>query len=294
MSNFKTMLAGKVTEPENLRYPVLASPKLDGIRFHVLNGTVVSRNLRPFPNPVIQDTWGGKQNEGNDGEFIMGDPTAPDAFRKMTVQVIHVASVDNLYGHLFDNFNKPQMYFNDRLIVVAHRALQRVAVRKVDHRLIHNVEALLEYERTKVEEGYEGIMVRDPMGPYKFGRSTEREGWLLKLKQFEDGEAVIQGFEERMHNANEKTLERSGKAQRNSKKEGMVPTGTLGALIVQERNTGVTFNIGTGFDDAERQDIWDNRPDWIGKIVKYKFFKGGSKTKPRFPSYHGLRYEADL
>jgi hypothetical protein len=32
---------------------------------------------------------------------------------------------------------------------------------------------------------------RSPHSPYKCGRSTEREAWLLKIKRFEDAEAVV-------------------------------------------------------------------------------------------------------
>ena len=42
-----------------------------------------------------------------------------------------------------------------------------------------------------------------PNAPYKQGRSTVREGYLLKVKTFLDDEATVVRFEERMHNGNE-------------------------------------------------------------------------------------------
>jgi len=34
-------------------------------------------------------------------------------------------------------------------------------------------------------------MLRHPQSPYKQGRSTPKEAYLLKVKRFSDGEAVI-------------------------------------------------------------------------------------------------------
>lgn len=62
---------------------------------------------------------------------------------------------------------------------------------------------LAAYKEKCLSEGYEGVMVRDPAGPYKCGRSTEREGWLLKIKRFEDAEAEVLETYEGMSNYNE-------------------------------------------------------------------------------------------
>ena len=139
-------------------------------------------------------------------------------------------------------------------------------------------------------------MLRDPAGPYKFGRSTTNEGWLLKLKQFHDSEAVIDDAEELMHNANEKTLTRNGKAVRNTRKEGKVGRGVLGSLLVRDIHTGVSFNVGSGFDDAERRTLWGDHAngDLVGRVIKYQYFPTGSKEKPRFPTFLGFRDPSDI
>src|ERR1019366_8796365 len=121
-------------------------------------------------------------------------------------------------------------------------------------------------------------MVRSLEGPYKMGRSTEREGYLLKIKRFEDGEAEVIGFEERMHNGNESTTNALGRTERSSHQENLIGRGDLGALIVVGVNgtyKGVEFKIGTGFNDAERGVIWQYRAAHIGRITKYKYFPLG-------------------
>jgi DNA ligase-1 len=151
-------------------------------------------------------------------------------------------------------------------------------------------------------------MIRSTAGPYKFGRSTEKEGWLLKLKRFEDSEAVVLGCYELMHNANEATKDELGHTKRSSHKANKQGRGTLGGLHVRDLKTGVEFDIGTGFDDALRAELWSlhqlnvalqvpakfSAGAVVGRVAKYKFFPTGSKDKPRFPVFLGFRDSIDM
>jgi len=51
----KPMLAGKCEQPSALRFPVLATPKLDGIRCLKINGRAVSRSFKPISNTFIRE-----------------------------------------------------------------------------------------------------------------------------------------------------------------------------------------------------------------------------------------------
>ena len=55
--------------------------------------------------------------------------------------------------------------------------------------------------------GFEGAMVRSLDGRYKNGRSTLREGLLLKVKPWKDSEAEILEVYEMMRNENEEEKE---------------------------------------------------------------------------------------
>ena len=115
---------------------------------------------------------------------------------------------------------------------------------------------------------------------------------LLKLKRFTDSEAVILDVVEEMANMNEATVDERGYTKRSSHQDNKVGKGRMGALLVRDLTTGVEFQIGTGFDAADRAEFWEQ--DMRGKIVKYKSFSIGVKDKPRFPSFLGLRSEIDL
>jgi len=154
--------------------------------------------------------------------------------------------------------------------------------------------AILTWEESYLAAGYEGVMLRHPDGPYKHGRSTAKEAWLLKVKRFVDAEAKVIGYSEAQHNANEAKRNELGQLERSSHKAGKVGKQTLGALMVKDLKTGVEFDIGTGFTESQRQLLWAQGDNLIGKVVKYKSQPTGVKDKPRFPVFLGFRDKVDM
>lgn len=298
MREFKTMLAAKAPPMEQIRWPVLASPKLDGVRGHCLGGAhgLVSRNMLPFRNADLQKRFSGDEFRGLDGELMVGDPTHPEAFRQTGKLNSYHADVSEVKLFVFDDFTDPTLPFHNRLEMARRRIRGLPQFQLVVHTMINDAEELSTYEAGCLARGYEGVMIRDPMGRYKYGRSTAREGWLLKVKQFEDSEFVIDDVEELFHNANEKTLTRNGKAVRNSKKEGKVGMDKLGALIGRDIHHGGPVRVGSGFNDSERHDLWVRHKQGllVGLVGKYQFFPTGSKDKPRFPTWKGFRDPVDM
>ncbi len=161
---------------------------------------------------------------------------------------------------------------------------------------IKDLNGLQQFERVCLSNGFEGLMVREPSGHYKEGRSTAREGILLKIKRFQDSEAEIIGFEELCTNTNAAEKDHLGLTKRSHKKAGKVPAGTLGKFVVRDLKTRKQFSIGTGrgLTQAYRKQIWDNQDQYLGKIVKYQYQGYGTKNLPRLPVWLGFRDERDL
>lgn len=294
-SSFKPMLAATVKDPATLTFPLLASPKLDGVRAIVRDGVVLSRNLKPIPNRHVQKLFGRPELEGLDGELIMGDPADPAAFRLTSSAVMSHEGEPAVTFYVFDLvIPDPDLTFSARLVILQAKLkqLKRRDVKLLDQATVRDQAELDAFETLSLDRGYEGVMLRSAAGLYKHGRSTFKEHGLMKLKRFEDAEARIIGFEELQHNANDATTSLLGAKERSSKKSGMVGRDTLGALLVVGVNgpyKDVKFSIGTGFDSATRADIWGHRGEWEGRLVTYKFFPKGSKTAPRFPVYKAWR-----
>lgn len=312
-ASMKPMLAAAVTG-ERLTYPVLASPKLDGVRCVVLGGVVLSRSLKPIPNRHIQRVLGHPSYEGLDGELIVGPVNAADVFRTTSSAVMSIEGEPEFTFHVFDDMLHDGL-FSARLSSARRRASRRV-VKVVSHTLILDRDQLDEYESRMLAEGYEGVILRDPAGWYKHGRSTEREGLMLKLKRFIDAEAVIIGAEPLMHNSNEAELNELGQLRRSHRRGGLIARPELGALVVVDLVTRAQFKIGTGFDATTRASLWaDYRSDLqsnislarmtpdklqaspgrlLGRLAKYKSLPVGVKDRPRHPVFLGLRDARDL
>jgi len=295
---FKPMLAGKCTDVSKLPYPVLVSVKLDGVRATVQYGKLMSRTLKPIPNVNVQARFKGLP-EGWDGELIAGDPTAPDAYRKtMSIVMSDDKPADDVRYHVFDKIDSEG--FEVRLRGVSNAMdilhLHNLYIRLVSHVLINNAEQLEQLESAWLEQGHEGAMIRSINGPYKEGRSTEKQGYLLKLKRFDDGEAEVIGFVEEEENTNEATTNALGRTERSTKQAGKVGKGTLGAFYVKgiTKYHGVEFSVGGGFKAVERAIYWVHRTAFLGKLLKYRYFPTGSKDKPRFPVFIGWRDERDM
>ena len=283
-----TVMLAKDADLGKLRYPLLVSPKLDGIRAYVREGVVYSRKNKPIPNKHVQTLF--KPYDYFDGELIVGDPTDPFVYRNTMSGVMSVDGEPDVKYFVFDHL----LYLHEPFALRNGRSLRynRKVTVALEQKLIITYDELLEHEAKILELGYEGLILRDPNAPYKCGRSTVKEGGMLKLKRFSDAEFTVVGFEERLKNNNEATTDETGRTKRSSHKANKSGRGDLGALVLQ--HNGDTFTCGTGFTDAERADIWDNQDKYLGRLAKVKFFAIGAYDKPRHPVFLGWRDKRDV
>lgn len=290
----KPLLAGKVEDIEKLKYPVVASPKLDGIRCLIVDGKPVSRKLKDIPNRYIYRTLTALNLPPLDGELMLhGKP-----FNEISSAVMSEEGQPKSFFYMvFDRWDMPEVPYARRLIdvrdYVAKMGTSQTEIEVVDSVIVKTAEELSIYERQCLHSGYEGVMVRTVDGRYKYGRSTTNEGILLKLKRFEDSEAVVIGAIEELHNGNAATVDELGHTKRSSHKNNLQGKGRLGAFRVR-RPDGLEFDIGTGFTAEQRLLYWKGIDLLIGKTCVYKHQPHGSLDKPRFPVFKGFRHTDDI
>jgi len=301
---------------EELRFPLLCSPKLDGIRCIVkpsIEHTIgvnlevesatkgilrcKSRKFIDLPSKQVQELF--SSYEDLDGELIVGNETDYDVYNRTQSHIMSEDKPhDQLHFRIFDYadeswagapFVERFAFVNDYLgMIKDHR------VTTVEHTLCRDLEELLYYETTQLELGYEGIMMRNPQGVYKHNRATWKEGIIYKLKRFSDDEGTVVDFVEQMTNTNEKIRDELGNAKRSESKDGLVPANTLGKLTVSTDKWGI-LEIPCGkLTHPERKEIWSNRDQYKGAILKFRYFDHGIKDKPRLPRFVGWRSPMDL
>ncbi len=110
-----------------------------------------------------------------------------------------------------------------------------------------------------VRAGGEGLMLHRANALYVTGRSDD----LLKMKPYQDAEAIVIGYV-------------SGKGKYQER---------LGALRVRTED-GIEFNLGAGLSDALRRD-----PPPLGTMITYRYRGLTQRGVPRFASYHRVRDE---
>ncbi len=129
-----------------------------------------------------------------------------------------------------------------------------------------------EFNKTAVEQGFEGIMIKDVDSKYECKRSTS---WLKQKPFIEVSLEVVNVEEGTGRNA-----------------------GRLGALVCSGSDDGkqITVNVGSGFSDDQRSDFWSSRDDLPGQIVEIRadaitMNQDGTYSLrfPRFLRFRGFR-----
>jgi DNA ligase-1 len=103
-----------------------------------------------------------------------------------------------------------------------------------------------QFNKDAIEQGFEGIMIKDPEAKYECKRSTS---WL-KQKPFVEVSLQVTEVEEG--------------TGRN--------VGKLGALILEgvDDNKTIRVNCGSGFSDSDRDSFWTGRNSLLGQVVEVR------------------------
>jgi DNA ligase-1 len=236
------------------------SEKLDGLRAYWDGEAFVSRLGNRFfaPDWFVEDL----PADTLDGELWVGRKM----FQKATSIVRSGAAGQEWKLVQYVVFDAPNAKggFEDRL-AHAQKVLTRSGAphaRSLEHVVCSGFDHLREELRRVEGLGGEGLMLRRPGSKYEVGRSQS----LLKVKTFHDAEARVIDH-----------APGTGKHK-----------GRLGALVCQLAD-GVTFNVGTGFSDREREG-----PPQIGAIITFRYQELSNDGVPRFPSYVGERIDAEM
>lgn len=290
------LLERKNPDIYKLDYPFYVSPKLDGIRCVITEDGPKTRTLKPIPNKFITVDLSFHCLKGLDGELIVGPPNAEDVFNRTTSAVRRMDGEPDYMFYAFDFWDSKEIYDKRLPELEYFCANLHPKIRFLPSTLVDSPEELINVEEGFLNEGYEGVILRSPKGLYKQGRTTMKEMNAYKLKRFVDSEAHVLDMIPKYRNDNEAFTNELGRTARSKKQEGLVRMDTMGALVLRDIETGVEFQCGSGFDDAQRKWWFSN---WTAVAaqktpVTYKKFLIGEKHKPRHPIFKGIRMVEDV
>ena len=309
------MLSATAPAFEKLRYPQAATGKVDGVRGMCRLGRLFSRTLKPFPNPHVNQMFStaygqGFRLDGVEGEWITDtggvlDPGAQDHLASRTSGVLQRNYGEPmLRWYLFDIQPTPEngvpvdAPYRERYAILSD--MMRAGklpdwCELVQYAVARNPEQLERIEARYAAMKLEGMVLRRPDLPYKFGRATANEGGFSRVVGWTSCEARIIGAVEAVENTNERVTLESGRKERKTSVAGRKALGRLGAWKLETLGDNpIQFDCGTGFTHAEGKEFWENRDSYMGKIARIRSKSGGVKVKPRQPVWDGIRDESDM
>lgn len=219
--------------------PFYVQPKLDGIRLIVSVSGCFSRTGKPVPG-VEHLARNLKEGEYLDGECYTPDKT----FEEMTS--LFKTNPQQLTFHVFDYFDvyRPHLTFEERKARIT-----------VETFLVRCKDDIKGYHDLFVNQGYEGIIIRESTSVYEIGK---RSNYLLKCKYFKTEEFPIVDV-----------------------KEG---TGReKGAAIWVCKAGNHTFSVRPEGTIESRVRIFNERHTYLGKDLTVKFQNVTALGIPRFP-----------
>lgn len=308
----KPMLAEDWVE-EKVRFPVIAQPKIDGVRALNFEGTLTGRSLKQHKNRFTTEFYSCTEYVGLDGEMAAEHECNPDLCRITTSALNTIEGSPRTMWHLFDYVTSEtiSLPYSQRLLALFERVEKLEPQSRINLGImpcynVMNLEQLIELDDMWLDAGYEGTIIRDPNGLYKQGRSTVKEGGLLRIKRFIEAEAIVLGIIEGETNLNEAKTNELGYVERSTHQCNMVPNGMVGSLRcmvlkdVLDRGkllfeSGQEILVGAGrMPHHDRALYFRDQALLVGKVIKFKTFPKGVKDKPRFPTFQTIRAASDM
>jgi DNA ligase-1 len=253
------------------------SPKFDGYRCFAMiednTVTLFSRNGTVYDNfPTIEDSLlksFPNQRLILDGEIMSADF---QAMQSSAFASKRGTTVGDVTFHVFDTVDwdewetkvfvekKSSRYERLKTISKAFNSNVQLVVQT----LIYTVTDALVAEVLYMSQGFEGAMTC-PDIPYYLGKKSNR---LMKWKTMVSEDCEIIGFYEG--------------------KEDTKHIGRMGGLVLKQENDK-TCECGSGFSDEDRDYIWNNQSEFLGRTVEVKYQEKTQHDIMRFPVFKRFR-----
>jgi len=204
-------------------------------------------------------------------------------------------------GEGFEKFNNPLEFYcfdtftpnnpNEPFLSRLHKIPNIPNLVVVSQMIISNKQDIKELMKSVLNDGYEGLMLRDPNSKYKFGRITSTSGDGYKLKNYQTFDAkIIDIVQATKVNPNaEKKINELGYSETSKKKDDRIPIEMIAGFWVEYN--GVKQKVVYAETEEVKKKMWNKRDSLIGKWIEFKGMLEGSKDKVRHPVW--IRFRED-
>jgi len=269
---FQVQLANVYNPAKHQKYGdvFFASPKMDGLRAYYVRAAneVYTRGNKKYTGMEHKKDILDKICYKYDLLMLDGEMYTKDIqFQAIQSELMNKTSKEKAVKYVIFACTSPAIKSTIEMVQILDCIKDDLKdipdIEVVEYTRVYNVpqgirDLCIEY----VKQGYEGVMLRHVTVHYDYKRSD----YLLKYKIFKETDATITELHEGQ-----------------GKYEGM-----LGALEVMGKIDGMSFisEVGTGFNDEQRAELWKIRHRLKGKIVEVKY-QGVTDTGDslRFPVF---------
>jgi hypothetical protein len=261
--SYPCMLVSPLNEKTKIKFPCLAQTKMDGMRFNAIceNGQVSYRTRAGKELDLFGALDGevaglaARRDCVLDGELLMFHPGGDfydrktgngllTKFQKGTgtpelAKLVHAVVWDVIP---LADFRKGRcdLAYEDRLKLLGAKGTMHITVAPSD--TVASMEEAQDIYRHKLDDGEEGLVLKDPKGPWEDKRVKHQ----VKMKAELEADLRVTGL-----------VPGTGKYK-----------GKIGSLMVESADGDVKSAVGTGLDDDER--ALDPK-EFLGKIVAVKY-----------------------
>lgn len=282
-----------------IKFPTMGLPKIDGCRGLHITGRMTGRSLKPHDNLFTTAMFSDAKFAGLDGELTFGDIRSESLCRDTGSVLRRIKGEPDVVWNIFDMVSPAtvNLPFLARWMIASDLVakLNQPNIVMVGYKYLHNQQEVEALYQEHLDEGYEGLILRDPNGLHKDGRATASAGAYLRMKPSSDKEARVKRLVEAMENQNEAKVNALGRTERSSHQENKVGKGMIGMIEMEDCATGLEFNCGPGkMTHAERIYYWQHPEELLDQLGKYRSMDVGVKDAPRFARWICLRNKSDI
>ena len=246
---------------KSIKFPCYTQRKYDGTRCVAISGKgLYSRNKKRYPHldHIVAEINKLPSTIILDGELYSDTLTFQEIVgivKRETLKEGDEKKQLQIKLHVYDIINKApyELRYTNLQILFNKYKFQHLVLVKSD--ICESEEAIKELHARYVQEGYEGLMLRNKTGLYKNSRAVD----LQKYKEFFDGEFKIVAFKEG---------------------EGL----EAGCVIwVCEAENGLQFACRPRGTREERVELYSNGDKYVGKKLTVRYQEMTDSNVPRFP-----------
>jgi DNA ligase-1 len=270
----KPQLAVACKDTSKLKYPLIVEPKLDGVRCLVHLGvdkiSCYSRDLKPLVNFAELEEELVKDFLLFKGAILDGEVIANS--RNFDDTISRARSHRGVNTHIDYTFCIFDVVVPNKPLIERKRMLEGYTKGKhwrvMPWLISVDEQELMTEHAINCRVGFEGTMIKNMYGLYHHGRNQD---WK-KLKPFHTADLTITSI-----------TEGKGKAS------GMMGRIEVQGFIGDAGNVFVKSEVGTGFSDEVRKDMFNNKDKYLGKVAEIQYQEITKDNSLRFPSFKRMR-----